>query len=55
MNTIAEGIEGPGQLKVLQELGCEEGQGYLFSRPVPPDDFLALWADRAAGVANMKR
>jgi diguanylate cyclase (GGDEF)-like protein len=55
MNTIAEGIEGPGQLKVLQELGCEEGQGYLFSRPVPPDDFLALWGDRAAGVANMKR
>jgi len=33
---IAEGIERPGQLAVLRELGVEFGQGYLFCRPQPP-------------------
>jgi hypothetical protein len=34
LRTIAEGIETVGQLQVIQSLGCEFGQGYLFSRPV---------------------
>jgi diguanylate cyclase (GGDEF)-like protein len=32
---IAEGIEKKEQMQVLQKLGCDMGQGYLFSRPVP--------------------
>ncbi|WP_246187530.1 EAL domain-containing protein [Neomoorella glycerini] len=32
---IAEGIERPGELKVLQDLGVEYGQGYLLGRPQP--------------------
>lgn len=32
---IAEGIEKPGELKVLQDLGVEYGQGYLLGRPQP--------------------
>ncbi|HEX5451550.1 MAG TPA: EAL domain-containing protein, partial [Candidatus Limnocylindrales bacterium] len=32
---VAEGIETPEQLRVLRRLGCELGQGYLFSRPAP--------------------
>ncbi|WP_159786896.1 putative bifunctional diguanylate cyclase/phosphodiesterase [Sodalinema gerasimenkoae] len=32
--TIAEGIENPQQLKYLQDLGCNYGQGYWFSRPL---------------------
>lgn len=32
----AEGIETPDQLKVLLDLGCDYGQGYLFSRPISP-------------------
>jgi diguanylate cyclase (GGDEF)-like protein len=32
--TVAEGIETIEQLRRIQELGCEYGQGYLFSRPV---------------------
>ena len=34
---IAEGIETPGQLDWLKQLGCQEGQGYLFSAPVPAE------------------
>jgi EAL domain-containing protein (putative c-di-GMP-specific phosphodiesterase class I) len=33
LTIIAEGIEEPGQFRRLHELGCEYGQGYLFSRP----------------------
>lgn len=35
MGCIAEGIETEPQLNRLIELGCEQGQGYLFSRPLP--------------------
>ena len=34
LEVVAEGIETDGQLEVLQEAGCEYGQGYLFSRPL---------------------
>ncbi len=35
MTTTAEGIETEAQLEQLRLEGCEQGQGYLFSRPVP--------------------
>ncbi len=37
LSIIAEGIEEPGQYRRLHELGCEYGQGYLFSRPQEAD------------------
>ena len=36
---IGEGIEDLEQLAVLKGLNCDYGQGYLFSRPLPFDDF----------------
>jgi EAL domain-containing protein (putative c-di-GMP-specific phosphodiesterase class I) len=33
LDVTAEGIETPEQLAGLRELGCESGQGYLFSKP----------------------
>ena len=36
--SIAEGIERPSQLRALQELGCDMGQGYLLSEPLEADD-----------------
>jgi diguanylate cyclase (GGDEF)-like protein/PAS domain S-box-containing protein len=42
MRTVAEGIETMEQLVRLREIGCVLGQGYLFSRPVPREEFAAL-------------
>ena len=35
--TIAEGIEEQDQLDAVLRQNCDYGQGYLFSRPVPPE------------------
>ena len=37
--SLAEGIETPGQLKLLGDYQCDYGQGYYFSKPVPHDQF----------------
>jgi diguanylate cyclase (GGDEF)-like protein/PAS domain S-box-containing protein len=42
LQTIAEGVETTGQLAFLREQGCDEMQGYLFSKPVPAQQFEAL-------------
>ncbi|TYT74269.1 GGDEF/EAL domain-containing response regulator [Desulfobotulus mexicanus] len=42
LQTIGEGIEDESQRKALLEMGCTEGQGYLFSRPVPAEAFEEL-------------
>ncbi|PLA74471.1 GGDEF-domain containing protein [Hydrogenovibrio sp. SC-1] len=39
LKVLAEGIETPNQLDILKKLGCDEGQGYLFSRPLPAKEF----------------
>lgn len=44
--TLAEGIETEAQRQALLSAGCELGQGYLFSRPLPQDDFLAWLAQQ---------
>lgn len=44
LDVTAEGIETPEQLAQLRELGCEFGQGYLFSKPVDVKQAEALIA-----------
>ena len=39
---MAEGIETPEQAAVLRELGCGIGQGFLFARPLPPEELDGL-------------
>jgi len=43
---IGVGIEQQDELKTLQDLGCDVGQGYLFGRPMSEERFLMLLWDR---------
>jgi diguanylate cyclase (GGDEF)-like protein/PAS domain S-box-containing protein len=42
LEVVAEGIETSQQRHVIQEMGCDRGQGFLFSRPIPGSEFIAL-------------
>jgi diguanylate cyclase (GGDEF)-like protein/PAS domain S-box-containing protein len=46
MDTVAEGIENAAQLATLREMGCDLGQGYLLSRPLPSAEAGALLDSR---------
>ena len=45
MKVIAEGVENDTQLRCLISEGCDEKQGFLFSRPLPPEELEALIRD----------
>lgn len=40
LKTVAEGVETQEQKSILSKLGCDMLQGYLYSKPMPQDDFL---------------
>jgi EAL domain-containing protein (putative c-di-GMP-specific phosphodiesterase class I)/FixJ family two-component response regulator len=42
LTAVAEGIETAGELNVLRDMGCDIGQGYLFARPQPKEELLAM-------------
>ncbi|MEO8291876.1 MAG: EAL domain-containing protein [Actinomycetota bacterium] len=42
MTPLAEGIETEGEWRFLVDRGCLLGQGFYFSKPVPPEDILAM-------------
>lgn len=41
LETVAEGVESDAQLALLKRYGCTEVQGYLFSRPIPAEEFVS--------------
>ncbi len=47
MQVIAEGIETREQLERLERLGCQEGQGYFYARPMPCADLIRFFRDQA--------
>ncbi len=54
MTTLAEGIETVGQHEFLAALDCDEGQGYLFSPPVPIEkvpEMITKWSPESELVA----
>lgn len=52
LGTVAEGIETPQQLQWLQQLGCELGQGYLFSKPLSHQTAEALLASKTLYLSS---
>ncbi len=42
MTTIAEGVEKQEQLDFLWQVGCDQSQGYLHSKPIPSEEFVVL-------------
>lgn len=57
LRVVAEGIETAEQADLLRDLGCFLGQGYFFSRPVPPADtteLLQLFAQQPAPASRRR-
>jgi EAL domain-containing protein (putative c-di-GMP-specific phosphodiesterase class I) len=48
IEVVAEGIEDPEHVSLLQGLGCHFGQGYLFAKPLPIAEALAFTYDQVA-------
>ncbi|TFH58743.1 MAG: EAL domain-containing protein, partial [Candidatus Zixiibacteriota bacterium] len=47
LQLLAEGIETSDQMNILRDLGCEEMQGFLFSRPVPGREIKGLLSENS--------
>ncbi|NLL41804.1 MAG: EAL domain-containing protein [Firmicutes bacterium] len=54
MCVVAEGVERKNQLHILRTMQCNEAQGFLFSRPLPPDDYVQVADHLAEQLENSK-
>jgi diguanylate cyclase (GGDEF)-like protein/PAS domain S-box-containing protein len=54
LDTVAEGIETEAQAAVLLAMGCTQGQGYLFGRPMPAHDALAFYQQVGEAFASYR-
>jgi len=51
LSVVAEGIEIAAQCEALAAFGCDVGQGYLFSKPLPAHEWRS-WADAAPDLCS---
>lgn len=52
LTIIAEGVETSRAMAILADHGCDVAQGYHLSRPLPPEAFLAWYAERTAAATS---
>ncbi|GGJ17494.1 putative bifunctional diguanylate cyclase/phosphodiesterase [Streptomyces brasiliensis] len=52
LTVTAECVETSAQATRLRHIGCDTGQGWLYSRPVPPDRISELLGERSYAVGN---
>ncbi len=50
LEVVAEGVETVAQARMLMGIGCDAAQGYLYARPMPPEDVPAWLARATAGA-----
>ena len=50
LNVVAEGVELEAQRSTLEELGCDEMQGFLYSQALPPKEFLKFFRSSSSTV-----
>jgi diguanylate cyclase (GGDEF)-like protein len=53
MSVVAEGVETVEQMEILKQLGCEYGQGYLFSRPLTAEAAELIILNRHLGMNHL--
>ncbi|MEO5377190.1 MAG: EAL domain-containing protein [Magnetococcus sp. DMHC-6] len=52
LKVVAEGVETVQQMEILRQFGCDEGQGYLLSKPLPHAEFTRLLEHDALRAKN---
>ena len=56
LKVVAEGVENEQQAKFLRTHGCQQAQGYLFSKPIPAQEFTELLKQRTLGsMGSLKK
>lgn len=50
IKVVSEGVEDDKQLKMLEDIGCEIGQGFLFAKPMPIADYDKLLSDYSVKI-----
>jgi diguanylate cyclase (GGDEF)-like protein/PAS domain S-box-containing protein len=55
VKVVAEGVEAPAHQQMLTAAGCDFGQGYLFSRPLPASEFEAMLGEHPALATSRAR
>jgi diguanylate cyclase (GGDEF)-like protein len=54
LSVTGEGVETAAQARHLKQLGCQRGQGFLFARPLPPEDLERLLDEARSPGADLK-
>ncbi|MEG1824272.1 MAG: GGDEF domain-containing phosphodiesterase [Cloacibacillus sp.] len=52
IQVVCEGVETMEQVELLRQIGCEIGQGYYYSKPIPVDEFHKKYRTRTGGRAS---